>query len=107
MRERLLILGLRRLRRLPLRIGEVVDTRAVLRADVVALAHALRRVMALPERLQELLVAELLRIVDDEHDLIVPGLPGAHLLIGRIGREAAGVANCGDPDAGAEIPELA
>src|SRR3977135_4355883 len=36
------------------RIG--VDCRAVLRADIVALAHALARVVALPEQLEERLI---------------------------------------------------
>src|SRR5262249_50334057 len=47
----------RRLRGLGLRVIERVDRGAVLRPDVVALAHALRRVVVLPEQLEELLVA--------------------------------------------------
>src|SRR5690349_12659504 len=48
----------------PLRRRRGVDSRAILRADVVTLAHALRWVMALPERLQQLLVGDFLRVID-------------------------------------------
>src|SRR5262249_40580542 len=41
---------------------EGVDAGAVLRADIVALAHALRRVVAFPEDLEERLVGGLLRV---------------------------------------------
>src|SRR5919201_782310 len=51
--ERLLEHLLRALRGLELLIAMAVDRRAVLRADIVALAHALRRVMALPEHLEQ------------------------------------------------------
>ena len=50
-----------------------VDRRPVLRADVVALAHALRRVVALPEDAQQLVVTDALRVEDDQHDLGVTG----------------------------------
>ena len=40
--------------RLPLRLGIIIDARAILRADIVALAHALGRVVALEEELQQL-----------------------------------------------------
>src|SRR5215467_7504560 len=53
----------------PLFIVGVVDPRAVLRADVVALTHPLCGIVVLPEDLQQLLVTDLLRIEDDEHDL--------------------------------------
>src|ERR1700760_3578885 len=48
-RQRLLIGCLRRLGGFALRITESVDRAAILRADVVALAHALGRIVALPE----------------------------------------------------------
>ena len=65
-------------------VGTVaVDAGAVLRADVVALAHALRRVVVLPEDAQHLLVARLRGIEHDEHDLVVPGAAAAHLFVGR------------------------
>ena len=50
--------GLRRIGRLTLRIAKGVDRRAILRADIIALAHALRRVVISPERLQQLLVRD-------------------------------------------------
>src|SRR3712207_7519268 len=45
-----------------------VDRRAVLRADVVALAHALRRVVVLPEEAQDLVARDALGVEDDEHE---------------------------------------
>ena len=52
--ERASIGRLRGLGGFPLRLGIVIDARAILRADIVALAHALGRVVALPEQLQQL-----------------------------------------------------
>src|SRR5918997_676112 len=84
----------------PLRDSELlvaggVDRRAVLRAHVVALAHALGRVVVLEEDLQQLLVAHLLRVVADLDDLGVPGPGAAHLLVGGVRGEAARVAGRG------------
>ena len=73
--ERLLV-GVARglgLRLLLLAVG--VDRRAVLRADVVALAHALRRVVALPEDAQQLLVGHLLRVEHHAHTSVWPVRP--------------------------------
>src|SRR5215207_4706983 len=59
-------LGVDRLRslcRLALGGREHIDAGPVLRACVVALAHALGWIMILPERLQQLLVRELLRVM--------------------------------------------
>ena len=66
--------------------------------DVVALAHALGRVVALPEKLQQRLVARDLRVIDDEHRFGVAGASAAHLFVGRVGGGASGVADGGDPD---------
>src|SRR6185312_14511985 len=55
---------------------EGVDGGAVLCADVGALAHALRRVVALPERLEQGLVGNLLRVVHYQHHLVLAGLAG-------------------------------
>src|SRR5207237_3615599 len=73
-RQRLLVRRLRRVGGLALRVAEGVDRRAILGADIVALAHALRRVVIFPERLQELLVADLLRIDHNQHHF---GMTGA------------------------------
>src|SRR5919197_4050512 len=83
-----------------------VDRRAVLGADVVALAHALRRVVALPEHLQQLVVRALRGVVDDQHGLGVAGAAAADLLVGGVRRVAAGVADGGGDDAG-RLPEEA
>src|SRR5262249_52891777 len=68
---------------------ERVDCRAVLRSDIVALTHALSRIVVLPEYAEQLLVADLFRIVDDEDDLAVPRHPGASLLVSRVRGHAA------------------
>jgi len=55
-------------------VGRRVDGRAVLGAAVVPLAHALGRVVVLEEHGQQLLVGDLLRVIDHEDRLGVPGL---------------------------------
>ena len=105
--KRLLIHRLRRVGGFALRIAERVDRRTILRADIVALAHALRRVVIFPERLQQLLVGDLLRIEHDQHHFGVTGAARADLFIGRVGGVAAGIADGGRIDAVAEFPELA
>src|SRR5207248_6043781 len=77
---------------------------AVLRADVIALAHALRGVVTFPENLEQLVVAQLLRIEDDEHHLGMIGEPAAHFLVRRVLRFTARIADRGRIDAGA-LPE--
>src|SRR5207244_3484814 len=79
------LLPLRRVRRL-YGLGDValtgigdVDAGPVLRSDVVALPHALRRVVRLEEGADELFEADLLRIIDDEHDLVMAGHAAADL----------------------------
>src|SRR5262249_21116772 len=96
----------RRLRGGALRVRGRVDRRAVLRADVVALAHALRRVVVLPEEPEDLLVARLPRVEADEHRLGVAGAARADLLVGWVRRVAAGVADSCRVDAGG-LPEHA
>ena len=90
----------RRLGRLALRVGRPVDRGAVLRAGVVPLAHPLGRVVALPEEPQQLLVARQRRVEHDEDGLGVARLAAADLAVGRIRREAAGVADRRRVDAG-------
>src|SRR5262249_4409808 len=63
--QRLLIHSLRRFGGLPLGGVEHVDAGAVLRADIVALPHALGRVVAFPEGLEQRLVGNLLGVIDD------------------------------------------
>src|SRR5262249_16741940 len=105
--ERLLVHCFRFLGRLPLRGVEHVDAGAVLRADVVALTHALRRIVVLPEGLQQAFIGDLARIVDHHHHLIVAGAPGADLLVGRIGRVTGRIARRSDVDALTQLPEFA
>src|SRR5438045_3015508 len=54
--QRLLIVVTRAFRGGALRLVVVVDAGSILRADVPALPHALRRIVTLPERLQQLVV---------------------------------------------------
>src|SRR5271166_4135956 len=61
--------------------GGRVDRRTVLRSDVIALAHALGRVMILPEDLEQILVGDFGWVVGDEHDLGVAGSAAAGLLV--------------------------
>src|SRR4051812_42383704 len=99
-----LIGGARALHLGALLLARPVDRRAVLRADVVALAEALRRVVSLPEAAQDLAQAHLRRVEDDEDGLRVVRPAGADLLVGRIRRLAARVADRRGVDAG-RLPE--
>src|SRR5438128_2531461 len=105
LRQERLIRVARALGRVPLCRVVVVDAGAILRARVVALPHALGRVVAFPEHFQQILVPNHLRIEDDEHDLGVAGQAAAHLAVRRVRRVAGRVADCGGIDAG-QFPEL-
>src|SRR4051812_27229117 len=67
---------LRPLRSLFLSVGVVVDARAVLRADVIALAHALRGVVVLPKGAKQLFVRHSPRVVHHEDHFVVTRHPG-------------------------------
>src|SRR5205085_384223 len=86
--------------------GRGVDGRAVLGADVVALAHALGGIVAFPERLQQIVVRDPLGVVGDEDGLGVAGPARAGLLVGGIGGLPARVADRGR-DHARDRPELA
>ena len=75
------------------------DQGAVLRADVVALTHALRGVVVLPEHPQQVGVRHLRGVEDHPDDLGVGRAAGAHLLVRRVRRDPAGVADRGRPHA--------
>src|SRR5690606_16343914 len=89
------------------------DRRAVLGADVVALAHALGWIVVLPERRQQGLERHPRRVVHDQHHLGVPGLAAAHFAVGRVGRVAARVTGGGGhhpghgPEPALHAPEAA
>src|SRR4029079_4788083 len=91
--EALLGILARLLRGPPFLISVRVDRRPVLRADVVALAHALRGVVALPEDAEQVLVADLRGVEHDAHDFRVPRAPRADLAVRRVGRRASSVAD--------------
>ena len=86
--------------------SEGVDRRAILRTDIVALAHSLRGIMRFPEHLQQLVVADLGGIEHHEHDFGVARAAAAHLFVRGVGRVATGVADSGRVDA-RQLPELA
>src|SRR5215213_689808 len=102
--QRLLVAVTRLLGGPALLVVSVVDRRAVLRAYVVALAHPLRWVVGLPEHREQVPVGDLVRVEDDEHGLGVPGTSAAHLLVGRVRREAPCVADRRRVDA-VDLPE--
>src|SRR5260370_16962757 len=66
-RQRLLIGRSGCIRYFALRVAEGIDRGTILGADVVALTHALRRVVTFPKRLQELPVRAFLRIDHHHH----------------------------------------
>ena len=62
--------------------------------------------MVLPEDPQQLVVGRDRRVEDGQHDLGVTGSARTDLLVGRIGRESAGVSDRGRPHP-LRLPELA
>src|SRR5215212_10578747 len=103
--QRLLVAVTRLLGGPALLVVSVVDRRAVLRAYVVALAHPLRWVVGLPEHREQVPVGDLVGVEDDEHGLGVSRTSAAHLLVGRVRREAPRVADRRRVDA-VDLPEL-
>ena len=103
-RERLLEAVARSERGIALRLSRPVHGRAVLGADVVSLAHALGRVVALPEDAEQLVVARLCGVEDREDDLGVTGAAAASLLVGRVRGVTARIADRGRVDPG-RLPE--
>ncbi len=92
------------LRRGTLLVRERVDRRTVLGADVVTLAHPLRRVVRLPEDLQQVLEAHHRRVEHDRNSLGVPGQARTRLLIGRVRGDPARVPDRGRVHPG-DLPE--
>ncbi len=89
------------------------DGGAVLRAHVAALAVEGGGVVDGEEDVQDIGVGDLRGVEGDAHHLGVPGVPGAHLLVGGVGGVAAGIAGDDIGDAshlvedGFEAPETA
>src|SRR3954453_15443051 len=99
-RQRLLVHRLRCLGRRALGVVAAKDVRPVLRPAVIALTHALRRVVVLPEDLEQILVADLRGIEDHADRLRVARLAGAGLAIGRVAGGTALVTDGRRPHAG-------
>jgi len=89
-----------------LRVGTGIDHRTVLRAVIIALAHALDRVVVFPEHFQELALGDFPRVKHDQHEFGLAGPAGADFLVAPVGRLAARIADRGGPYAGL-LPELA
>src|SRR5271169_6090463 len=95
----------RGLGRRALRVVQRIDAGAVLRASVVPLPHALRRIVVFPEQFQQRVVRDHRGIEDDENHLAVPRAARADLAIRGVRREARGVADGGREHA-ALLPEF-
>src|SRR3989442_11052432 len=95
---------LRGARRRLLRGGVEEDRRAVLRADVGALAVQLGRVVVLPEHVEQLLVGDARRVVLHLHGPGVAGAPGEDDVAGRVRGGPARTAAGGRGDA-VQMPE--
>src|SRR5579872_3346232 len=70
------------------------DRRSVLRPKIRSLPVHLRRVMHLPEHIEQLLVAHFRRIKRHPHHLGMPRLVRANIFVGGIHRFAAAVPHC-------------
>src|ERR1700716_3237067 len=97
--QRLLIGRSGRVRGFALRVAESVDRGTILGADVIALTHALRRVVTFPKRLQELVVRDFLRIEHHQHRFGVTGADRKNLLVSGVFAMTAVVAPGGGRDA--------
>ena len=71
----------------------------VLRSDVRALAHALGRIVGLPEKLQQPFVRHHRGMEHHQHDFGMPGAPAADLLVARIRRGSPRITDGGGIDA--------
>src|SRR6266478_3083673 len=105
--QRLLIGGSGRIRGFALRVIERVDRGTILRPDVIALTHALRRVVTFPKCLQQLLVGDFPGIEHNQHRFGMTGTARTHLLVSRVCGVAASVAHSGGIDTIAKFPEFA
>ena len=85
-------------------IGRAIDRRAILRADIIALAIALGRIMLFPESLQDRFQRHDVRVEHHHHDFGMASAAGADLFIGRVRRYAARVANRSAVDT-VDLPE--
>ena len=82
------------------------DARSVLSSFIFALTPKLRRVVPFPEHAQEIAKVDLVRFIDDAHDLGVIGEAGADFVVSRVDRRAAGETHLSGVHAH-DLPELA
>ena len=76
-----------------LRRIHTVNAGAILRADIVALSHALRRVVVFPKNLQNFVNGNQLRVKHHLHHFIMAGLAAAYFFIAWIGRKTRRIAD--------------
>src|SRR5690606_40838086 len=74
--------------------------------DIIALSHALGRVVGLPECAQQLWIRHLRGIIDNQHHLVVTGTCRTDFLIGWIRCMSCGIANRRDIHT-RQLPEFA
>src|SRR5665213_821443 len=81
------------------------DRRAVLRPNVGSLTIRRRRIVNRPKAVEQVLIADALRIEPDVDGFGVAGAAGAHLLVAWVGRCPATVTGCHFEDSG-RTPKL-
>src|SRR3974390_439926 len=106
-RQRFLVGGPGFFRSFALRLVEGVDRGTILRTHVIALTHALGRVVTFPKRLQQLIVRNPFRIEHDEHDFGMPGASRADFFVSWIFGVAARISRSRRVDGIAKLPEFA
>mmetsp|Transcript_86619 Transcript_86619/g.279684 ORF Transcript_86619/g.279684 Transcript_86619/m.279684 type:complete len:274 (-) Transcript_86619:285-1106(-) len=89
----------------PLFLGVVVDRAPIWCSKVVALTIPCRRIVLLPEFVQQFLKRNFTRLVYHLHDLRMVRLSTAHFLVGRIGRHAPSIAHCRAEDSASQAHE--
>src|SRR5215831_13665109 len=93
--EALLNRRLRGFRQRPLFVAVIEDRAAVLVAMVAELPILRQGIDVVPEYVEELVIANLGRVVDDLHRFGVAGAAARHLLVAGIGGVPAGIARGG------------
>ena len=91
--------ALRGFRDFLLRIGRVIDRRAILSAGIIPLAVECGRVVEVPEPGKDLLVGDFLGVENDVHHLGMTRVAIADVLVARVSQRATHVARCGGVDA--------
>ena len=89
-----------------LRVIDRVNGGTVLTAAVVALPHALGRIMGFPKCPEQGLKTHYCRIIEYQHHFGVTGAAAANILIAGVCGDPTGIAHCGTEDPG-QLPKQA